>query len=165
MNNIWVIISNLASICSIIGLPIALFQIWKIGSTTKVMQQAICDFLSLEKIATLNKIFDTVTQQRNLLVSTYNNTTKKGVTLDRIKRDCENSIKEINTCVNNLPAEFSDIETLLVESAKCLNEYLGSGNSTKIRDCDDYLRGTISELKKIKEINRKFEIQAVSKNN
>lgn len=163
MNEFWRVVGNVSAICSIIGLPIALFQIWKIRSTTKAMEQAIHNFLSLEKIATLNKIFDTLTIQRNLLVSTYNNTTKKGMNSNKIKQECENIIKEINTCIDNLPGEFSKIESLLVGSTKCLSEYIESSNALKIRECGDFLYGAISGLKKIKEKNREFEIETVSK--
>ena len=87
MNEFWKVVGNISAICRIIGLPIALYQIWKIRSTTKAMEQAIYNFISLERIATLNKIFDTIGVQRNILVSAYNNTTKKGISPNKITQD------------------------------------------------------------------------------
>ncbi len=163
MNEFWKVVGNISAICSIIGLPIALYQIWKIRSTTKAMEQAIYNFISLERIATLNKIFDTIGVQRNILVSAYNNTTKKGISPNKIKQDCENVIKEINTCIDNLPREFVEVESLLLKGTKCLSEYIQTNDAKKIRECGDFLYGAISGLKKIKEKNREFEIDTVSK--
>lgn len=165
MSEFWKVVSNVSAICSIIGLPIAIFQIWKVQSTTKAMEQAIHTFLSLETVATLNKIFDTITTQKNILVSVYNNANKIGINLSKIKQDCENVIIEINICIYNLPGEYKIIEDLLVESTKCLNVYIDTDNAMKIRESGDCLYGAISELKKIKEKNRKFEIHTISKSN
>ncbi|WP_236896761.1 hypothetical protein [Clostridium beijerinckii] len=109
---------------SIIGFPIALIQIWKIKSTTEAMKISIHDFLNLEKIFTLNKIFDTVTIQRNNLINIHNKSTKKGVKIETINIDCEVVIKEINTCIYNLPSEFNEIEKQLCISINYLEKFL-----------------------------------------
>ena len=64
-----------------------------------------------------------------------------------------------------MPGEYKIIEDLLVESTKCLNVYIDTDNAMKIRESGDCLYGAISELKKIKEKNRKFEIHTISKSN
>ena len=164
MDEFWNVVGNFSAICSIIGLPIALIQIWKMHSTTKAMEQAINNFLSLEKIATMNKIFNTIATQKNLLVSVYNNTTKKGISSDKINEECKNIIIEINTCIDNLPGEYVDVESLLVKGTECLIEYIRTNDAQKIRECENFLYGAISGLKKIKEKNREFEVNTVSKN-
>lgn len=163
MNNIGNIIGFIGSICSIVGFPIALIQIWKIKSTTKSMKDSIYNFLSLEKIFTLNKIFDTVTTQRNSLVIIQNKITKKGVSIENINTDCEVIIKEVNTCIYNLPSEFNDIEKQLCNSIKSLELYLQNHKSEMIYDACDYLYMAINSLKKVKEGNREVEIATIAK--
>lgn len=163
MNNICNIIGLIGSICSIIGFPIALIQIWKIKSTTKSMKESIYNFLSLERIYTLNKIFDTVTIQRNSLVNIQSKSSKKGVSIENINTECEVIIKEINTCIYNLPSEFNDIEKQLCDSIEYLEIYLQKHEIVNIHDAYDALYIAINSLKKVKEGTREIEIETITR--
>lgn len=164
MDNWESIIGNIASIFSIISLPITLFQIWKIRSTTKHIEKAILNFLKLEEVSTINKIFEVVTTQKVSLSSIFNNASKEGSRAERLKKDCEGYIKEIDTCINNLPTEFTNVESLMINSVNCIQEYITDGDKMKIKEGESFLRDVIFQLKKIKEKNKRMEIETISRN-
>lgn len=163
MSDGWDVVSNVASICGIIGLPIAVRQIYKIKSTTKAMKDAIHDFLSLEKISTLNKIFDVVTIQRNKLITIEGKSTKQGYSVKNARKECGNSIQEINTCIYNLQSELDDIEKQLCNSVLYLNRFLESEQYVEIKNASECLYKAIANMKKVKEGNIEFEIKALAK--
>ena len=143
---IWTIIANVSSICSIIGLPIALFQIAKIKSKA-------------EETENMEKISATIYSQQQDLSQIQAAATKEGTSLEKLDDRCRNIINELNLCVFQIPSRYENATKRIERTIKSIQEYLQWKNIERLKDASDYLYTTIRLLKKENDefINRQVK--------
>ena len=104
----WQVISNIASICSIIALPIAIWQIFALKSKVESTEKGIRRVLEIkeqEKIEQIFKVIGTQYQEISAMISQVN---KKGNSNPSITKRCQAINKELNKCVVEISPQYND---------------------------------------------------------
>ncbi len=156
---IWTIIANVSSICSIIGLPIALFQIAKIKSKAEETELGLKRLLDMKDNENMEKISATIYSQQQDLSQIQAAATKEGTSLEKLDDRCRNIINELNLCVFQIPSRYENATKRIERTIKSIQEYLQWKNIERLKDASDYLYTTIRLLKKENDefINRQVK--------
>ena len=157
----WSIISNIASICSIIALPIAVWQILELKSKVETTEKGIRRVLDIkehEKFEHILKIVANQYQDVSELVSLAN---KKGKSTESITRKCQGINREINVCIVEISPHHKSILNSLRRAIEHIEKYLESNMQSieELKEARDYLNNAMQEMK---HENLAFESKAIS---
>ena len=95
----WQIISNIASICSIVALPIAIWQILVLKSKVESTEKGIRRVLEIKEREKLDQIFKVVGTQYQEISAMISQVNKKGNSSSNAVKKCQTINKELNKCV------------------------------------------------------------------
>ena len=91
----WDVIANIASICSIVALPIAIWQILDLKSKVKRTETSIKKVLEIKEYQKLNGLANIVSKQYTEISELISNVTKKGISAPKVTEKCQDIKKEI----------------------------------------------------------------------
>ena len=157
----WQVISNIASICSIIALPIAIWQIFALKSKVESTEKGIRRVLEIkehEKIEQIFKVIGTQYQEISAMISQVN---KKGNSNPSITKRCQAINKELNKCVVEISPQYNDILESIKSAVKHIELFIESEmqSNSELKEARYYLN---NELQKIKQEDMRFEDKTVS---
>lgn len=146
-------LSIIGSVCSIIGIPFTIVQVFKIKSNSEAAKHAIDNFLILNKNGILIKIQDTLSEQINVLkdIKKCIRNNNKGYDEDYISNQCNQIIDNINICILNIPVEYEDIGLKLQNIINIVEELEDTKNISKISEIRNFLFMIINLIKEEKE--------------
>lgn len=155
----WDVIANIASICSIIALPIAIWQIFDLKSKVKSTETGIRKVLEIKEYKKLDILGNIISVQYTSISDLLLNISKKGHSIQSTIKTCQNINKEINKCIVDMPSKYDDISKICKDAVKYIEAYLESNKTTNddLKEARDYLYNAMQSLKKeskkIEDIN------------
>ena len=151
MSDMWEILGNISSICSIVGLPLALWQIAGLKANEKEAEAKLNKLLEMKNNESVEQILITIFNQRKELSQIQASIGREGVKPENLDKRCENIINEINTCIFQMPPQYEEAVKSMEECIDCIQEYLENKNTEKMKDASAYLYSIIRGIKKSKE--------------
>lgn len=146
---IWIIVSNIASVCSIIALPIAIWQIFDLKTKVEATEEGIKTVLEIKE-------HDKLSEARNLVESQYTEickllslTNKSGKNTQNIAKTCQSINGNISSCIVSIPPQYVEIMDSLKCAMENVEEYISTNpyNDMHLKDARDYLNNAMQELK------------------
>lgn len=163
--NLWDILGYIGSVCSIIGLPIAIWQIRDLKSkveASKIAMQSILDMREHEKI---KAIFEKIADQYKEISDIQTQFSKPGVSGTEIRDRLETSVNELSICIVDLPDGNSEI----ADGIKCAKDHItvflqkGLTDKHSLREAAQFLYSVEEQLKKKEKRYLDQEIEMASK--
>ena len=119
----WTIVSNIASVCSIIALPIAIWQIFDLKTKVEATEEGIKTILEIKEHDKLNETRKLVESQYTEICGLLSLAGKSGKNNQNIVKTCQ----KINECISN-----------------CM---VGTPQHSHFQDARDYLNNAMQGLK------------------
>lgn len=156
----WDVIANIASICSIVALPIAIWQIFDLKSKVKRTETSIKRVLEIKEYQKLNGLANIVSKQYTEISELISNVTKKGISTPKVTEKCQEIKKEINRCVVEIPPQYTAILNSFKESIRHIESFAESNRSSnsELKEARDYLNNAMQSLKRE---SKKFEDKTI----
>lgn len=156
----WDVIANIASICSIVALPIAIWQILDLKSKVKRTETSIKKVLEIKEYQKLNGLANIVSKQYTEISELISNVTKKGISAPKVTEKCQDIKKEINRCVVEIPPQYTEILKSFKEAIKHIESFVESNRSSnsELKEARDYLNNAMQSLK---HESKKFEDKTI----
>lgn len=163
----WNIITNIASLCSIIALPIALWQIFDLKSKVDATEKGIKSVLDIKEHEKLNQIFKIVVEQYKKIGGWTSQLYKAGKSKQTITKECQEIIRSINLCIVDIPPQFSEVLESFKRTIEHLEKYIESDmlSNSELKEARDYLNNAIQSLKREEKAYESRTISMVSHNN
>jgi len=162
MSDIWGILGDISSICSIVGFPIALYQIAGIKSKEKETEAGINKLLEMKDDEKLEQILKSIFNQRKELSQVQASIGEEGIKPEKLDERCKNIINEINISIFQMPSRYEEVIKSMEECVGCLQDYLGNRNTDKMKEASAYLYSIIRGLKKSKERYMSKRVKEIS---
>lgn len=152
----WNLISNIASICSIIALPIAIWQILDLKSKIKITENGIKRVLEIKEHEKLDDLANIISAQYTAISTLIPIVAKKGTSTQTVIKKCQDINKEINLCVVEIPPQYTDILKSFKEVVKHIEAFIESNKDSnlELKEARDYLYNAMQSLKRE---SKKFE--------
>ena len=157
----WQAISNIASICSIIALPIAIWQIFTLKSKVESTEKGIRRVLEIKEHEKIDQLFKVVGDQYQEISAMISKVNKKGNSNSSIMNKCQTINKELNKCVIDISPKYNDILESIKSAVKHVELFIESEmqSNSELKEARDYLYNAIQ---KIKQEDIRFEDKTVS---
>lgn len=145
----WNVIGNIASICSIIALPIALWQIYGLKKRVNDVEAGIRSVLELKEHEKLEYILKDVANQYQKSFELISLLDKKGKSTNAIGKRCRDINEKITSCIIDLPPQFIESSKGLKEAAEHIELFIESDMQAtdELKDARDYLYNVIQRMK------------------
>lgn len=149
-----------ASICSILGLIVAFWQIFSVKKQVEKTYNALEELRNVFVDHKVDILLNQITVIQEELTGIIGNLNKPGFSEKRLNDDIQKIIIDLDKCDNELPEKHLDISKGIEESVKNLraalsaNEVKDEYGKTKrdyLLDAEGYLKGCIHGLKKASE--------------
>lgn len=158
--------NTVASICSILGLIVAFWQLWEVRkklSSTQTALSQLRDVFVDQKVDVLLKL---VISQQEELIKVISSLSKQGRSDKSIKDTIEKIIIELNKCDNEMPEKHKAISESLENAIKYLQRSLDENDKKEsLLEAEGYLKGCIHALKKAVEEGLDQTVDVISKAN
>ncbi len=157
----WEIISNISSICSIIGFPMALWQMYGLKSRVESTEKGIKSVLDIKEQEKLGQIFKVLAEQYQQVCELISQVNKSGKSVPAIVRKCQSVNKQISSCYIEVPPQYVNISMNLKETVEHIEKYIESdmrGNN-ELKEARDYLNNALQQMKQEQKV---FEYEAIS---
>lgn len=150
-------ISFIASICSIVALPIAIWQIVSVKSKVDATEDGIRKILSVKEHEKLEAVLAVVKNQHSSLVKLQSQMSQPGSSKRSLEEKANSIIEELNRSVCDMPVKEESISKTLRSAIECIRKY--SQDVNNLRDAEAFLYSSIQELKTRIEDYREQEIE------
>ncbi len=156
----WRIIGNISSVCSIVALPIAIWQFRAIKLKIKTTEKGIKNVLDIKEHEQINKISKIIGEEYQKLSTLITQLNQKGKTHQNIVKTCSEINIQINSCIIELPSNYSEIVKGLKKTVEIIDEFVGSDmkNNAALKEARDYL---YNSLKEMKQESKEFENRTI----
>lgn len=157
----WEVINNISSICSIIGLPIAIWQIYKLKTRVEATEKGIKQVLDIKEHEKINQIFEVLAKQYREVCDLVTQVNKTGKSTHSIEKKCREINKEINSCIVEMPPEYTHILNSFKRSIEHIEKFTESDmqSNAELKEARDYLNNALQQMKREQKI---FEDKAIS---
>ena len=146
----WQVISNIASICSIIALPIAICQIFSLKSKVESTEKGIWRVLEIKEHEKIEQIFKVIVAQYREISAMILKVNKKGNSNSSIINKCQSINKELNNCVVDISPQYNDILENIKSAIKHIEVFIESEmqSNSELKEARDYLNNVIQKIKR-----------------
>lgn len=155
----WEVIGNIASVCSIIALPIAIWQIVDLKSKVENTEKGIRKVLDVKEHEKFGNLFKIIVEQYHKVSDLIPQVIKNGKTYQEKK--CIEINRSIGLCIVELSPQHADILNSLNFAIKHIERFIESTeeSNSELKEARDYLNNAIQSMKKI---NKEFESKVVT---
>lgn len=150
-------ISFIASICSIVALPIAIWQIVSVKSKVNATEDGIRKILSVKEHEKLEAVLAVVKNQHSSLIKLQSQMSQPGSSKRSLEEKANSIIEELNRSVCDMPVKEESIAKSLRSAIEYIRQY--SQDVNKLRDAEAFLYSSVQELKRRIEDYREQEIE------
>lgn len=163
----WKVITNIASKCSIIALPIALWQIYDLKSKVEVTEKRVKAVLDIKEHEKLSQIFKVVVEQYQKIGNWVSQFNKMGKSKQTVTKECQEIIRSINLCIIDIPPQYADVLESFKSAIEYMEKYLESDmhSNIELKESRDYLNNAIQSLKREEKAYESRTILMISHNN
>lgn len=163
----WKIISNISSICSILGLPLALWQICSIKSKIESTEKGIKNILDIKEHEELNRIFTVLEKEYAELSDLITQINKPGKTSKSSNEKCCAINREIGNCIVMIPPRHNDILENFNKTMEHIENFVESDmkSNVELKEARDYLNNALQKVKKEQKLFESKEVHLASHNN
>lgn len=157
----WEIIGNISSVCSIIGFPLALWQIYGLKSRVEATEKGIRSVLDIKEHEKLGQIFGTLAAQYQQICDLISQVNKSGKSAPSIIKKCQTINKQIGTYYIELLSQYAGISMNLKRTMEHIEKYIESdmkGND-ELKEARDYLNNALQQIKQEEKV---FEDKTIS---
>lgn len=154
----WDVIGNIASICSIIALPIAIWQIFTLKSRVEATEKGIRDVLDIKEYKEFEQWYIIVMKQYQEISELIYQVTQKGKSIQVIRKRCIEISKEISRCIAKIPSKYSEVLICLESTVEHIENFVETDleSNAELKEARDYLNNAIQQMKQEKsEFERK----------
>lgn len=163
--------NTVASICSILGLIVAFWQIYEVKKKLKSIQNALCELRAVFVDQKIDILLKVISGQQEQLIKVIFNMEKHGRSASKTQEEVQSIIFELNKCDNEMPEKYKDISKDLENAIKEMQNVIGSeflGEKTQrdyILDADGFLKGCIHDLKDVVDKDLDYTIGVIARAN
>lgn len=159
-NELWNIVANIASVCSIVALPIALWQIFDLKTKVEATEEGIKTVLEIKEHSKLNKTKSIMENQYTEICGLLSLSGKNGKSNQSIIKTCQQINVNISNCIVEIPPQHKEIMRSLKEAMESIEKYIisSTGDYMILKDARDYL---YNALQGIKLEEKKFDKKAI----
>lgn len=151
-------LSFVASLCSIIALPIAIFQIFSVKSKIKATEKGIQEILSLKEHEKLEEVIAEIKMQHSSLVKLQMQISQPGGSKKAIDEKINSIVEGLSRSMCNMPINEEDISKSIRKAIDNIKQYKHD-DEDKLKDAEAFIYSCIQELKRKIEEYRKLEIE------
>lgn len=148
-------LSIIANICSIVALPIAIWQIIKIKSRVKSTEKGIMKILNINKHANFSSLLRELKNQQILITKINNQKDKRGTSSSSYTDKVNDIIIELTRISSDIPIEHEDIAKELRKAIEYLKDFSSIDN---LNQAEAILYSSIRSMEKIIDGYSKQEI-------
>lgn len=148
-------LSIIANICSIVALPIAIWQIIKIKSRVKSTEKGIMKILNINKHANFSSLLSELKKQHISITELTTQKDKRGTSSSSYTEKINNMIIELTRISSDIPIEHEDIAKELRKAIEYLKDFSTTDN---LNQAEAILYSSIRSLQKIIDEYSKQEI-------
>lgn len=149
-------LSIIANICSIVALPIAIWQILKIKSRIKTTEIGIMTILNINKHANISSLLRELKNQQILITELITQKDKRGTSSTSCERKINDIIITLTRISSDIPIEYENISKELRIAIDCLNNFKDADN---LYQAEVKVYSSIRSLEKLIEKYSEQEIQ------
>lgn len=160
--NCWDVVGNAANILGIISFPFAIYELIAIKSRIKKAQESMNELLILKDYQTISELTNMCSKMQEDLSRIIGNHSKKGVTKESIKGQCQAIIDELDKCIVDTPSQHDDLTTLFINCKREIQNYVEKSNLDHLKDAQDYLYSCISSLKRLSASTLSAEAERIA---
>lgn len=162
--SVWNWIANAGSIASLVGLPIAIWQLHSVNK--RLRNSAIITNRIREhyKIENLSMILEILEQEYNNVLSMKIGYKKSGTKWSNTQSESRRIIESINKCAIKLSKDYSDQEQKLQNFIGKMTQFISNDekpDSIDIQEAENILHDCVKELKKTIEEFREKELSLI----
>lgn len=153
--------SLVSGLCSIIALPIALWQIHSVKAKVQATEEGIGKILALRERERLELVQATIIAQHDLLNDVIILIGKAGSSKAKTDEKISKIVKELNHCINDMPSKEENTVNAIRGAVVEIQKYQ-SGKEDSLRDAEAYLYSGLQQIKISIESYQKDEVKMVS---
>ena len=159
----WSAVGNLASIVTIVGFVITIWQLFALKKSVKKSEQAIREVLDDKEYEKLKHILEVTENQLKEVSSLLIKVDKQGVNQKSIRERCVNVCSELNKCYISLPSgdSYSNIKNQFLEA----RNYMESFIELNMKEARAFLENAMEGIKKAEEKFAEKKVQAATHRN
>lgn len=156
-------ISLIASICSIVGLPLAIGQILIIKSRVEASEEGIRKILNLKDREKLEHILNTLSGAQDLVREMQKLEREPGKSAKALAERSTEVLKELDHSIFELPVSESEIEITLKSCSKEIQQFQKNDvQADHLSEASDYLYSSIGQIKQALAKHEEKEITMAS---
>ena len=158
----WSAVGNLASIVTIVGFVITIWQLFALKKSVKKSEQAIREVLDDKEYEKLKHILEVTENQLKEVSSLLIKVDKQGVNQKSIRERCVNVCSELNKCYISLPSgdSYSNIKNQFLEARNYMESF-----KSEMKEARAFLENAMEGIKKAEEKFAEKKVQAATHRN
>lgn len=157
-------ISLVSGICSIVALPIAIWQILAIKSRVNATEEGIQKILFLKDREKLESVKNSLSDVQDGIRDLQNLSTQPGNSKITIAKRTTEILKNLDHCILELPASETDIETSLKKCVEEIQKFQKEDVAADhLKEAADDVYASIHQIKQALERRENKEIEIASK--
>lgn len=137
----WSAVGNLASIVTIFGFVITIWQLFALKKSVKKSEQAIREVLDDKEYEKLKHILEVTENQLNEVSSLLFKVDKQGVNQKAIRESCIKVCSELNKCYISLPSgdSYSNIKNQFLEARNYMESFIELNSKSEMKEARAFL--------------------------
>lgn len=139
-------IEFIASICSIVALPIAIWQIHTVKSKVETTEAGIHEILNIKQHQKYEEMLAIIKNEQSGLVEVRALSIKPGSSDQNIIETIDKIVVSLNKCLVDMPLEGKEVSESLRGAIEKIRGYSAGDD---LKDAEDYLYSAIQQLKKL----------------
>ena len=163
----WSAVGNLASIVTIVGFVITIWQLFALKKSVKKSEQAIREVLDEKEYEKLKHILEVTENQLKEVSSLLIKVDKQGVNQKSIRERCVNVCSELNKCYISLPSgdSYSNIKNQFLEARNYMESFIELNSKSEMKEARAFLENAMEGIKKAEEKFAEKKVQAATHRN
>ena len=163
----WSTVGNVASIVTIIGFVITIWQLFALKKSVKKFEQAIREVLDDKEYEKLKHILEATENQLKEVSSLLITVDKQGVNQKSIRERCVNVCSELNKCYISLPSgdSYSNIKNQFLEARNYMESFIELNSKSEMKEARAFLENAMEGIKKAEEKFAEKKVQAATHRN
>ena len=139
------------------------YELLSIKSRMKKAQESMNELLVLKDYQTISELSNRTSKMQEELSKIITNHSKKGVTKESKKNQCQEIIEEFNKCIVETPSKHENLTDLFINCKKEIQNYVEDNQLSHLKDGQDYLYSCISLLKHISTATLNAEADRIAR--
>lgn len=162
MDKFWNIIGNVANLLGIISFPFAIYELITIKSRMKKAQESMNELLVLKDYQSISELSNRSSKIQEELSKIITNHSKKGITKESMKNQCQSIIDELDKSIVDTPSQHEDLTGLFINCKIEIQNYVEKGKLDHLKDAQEYLYSCISLLKQLSASTLSAEAERIA---